>query len=386
MPITRLTLSSLLSFGPGPTTVDLGPLNVLIGPNGSGKSNLIDALSLLRAATGDLAEPFRVGGGQFRDWVWSGAGAQPGMRLGTVVSPGDSLPTIAHDIELAEHLQRPRVVSERVAWVGERATLADPEYVRSAGMSRLVFADGRTPPVRDVSENQSVLATHAVTSALPPASKLRDTYAAMRLYRGFDWGRDAKARTSQRGDLPPDFLLPTAENLAAVLSALQLEGVAFEHLKHELRRFMPDFRDLLFVNLGPQLLVYLRLDGLSAPVPLSRMSDGTLRYLSLLAVLLHPRPPGLLCIEEPETGLHPDMIADLARHLAAASERTQVVVTTHSDLLVSALSHRPDAVVVVERGPQGTELNRLEPARLAAWLEKYSLGELWLKGEIGGSR
>ena len=85
-----------------------------------------------------------------------------------------------------------------------------------------------------------------------------------------------------------------------------------------------------------------------------QMSDGMLRYICLLAVLINPAPPPLICIEEPEIGLHPDVIHIVASLLAEASTRTQLIVTTHSDILVSALSDMPEAIVVCERDIDGT--------------------------------
>jgi predicted ATPase len=105
----------------------------------------------------------------------------------------------------------------------------------------------------------------------------------------------------------------------------------------------------------------------------------------LLTILCHPSPPPLVCIEDPEIGLHPDILPRLARLLLAASERTQLVVTTHSDVLVSALSEVPEAVVVCERDDSGTRLRHLDPESLDEWLENYTLGELWRMGEVGGN-
>ena len=96
----------------------------------------------------------------------------------------------------------------------------------------------------------------------------------------------------------------------------------------------------------------------------------------MLAALLAPKSPPLLCMEEPELGLHPDALAIVVELLVEASERMQLVVTTHSDALVSALSTDPDTVVACERQGAGTSLHRLDPERLAHWLKDYQLGEL----------
>jgi predicted ATPase len=119
--------------------------------------------------------------------------------------------------------------------------------------------------------------------------------------------------------------------------------------------------------------------------PSVRLSDGTLRYLCLLAILCHPAPPPLVCIEDPEIALHPDALPRLGERLVEASQRTQLVLTTHSDVLVSALSDLPEAVIVCERDDDGSHLRRLERQPLAEWLQKYSLGELWQMGETGGN-
>jgi predicted ATPase len=94
----------------------------------------------------------------------------------------------------------------------------------------------------------------------------------------------------------------------------------------------------------------------------------------------------LICIEEPELGLHPDVLPALAELLKESAERTQLIVTTHSDILVDALTDRPEAVMVAEKTEIGTTLTRLDAGRLKPWLEKYRLGQLWTRGEIGGTR
>jgi len=103
-------------------------------------------------------------------------------------------------------------------------------------------------------------------------------------------------------------------------------------------------------------------------------------------ILCHPTPPPLICIEEPEIGLHPDVIHIIADLLVEASQRTQIIVATHSDILVSALSDIPEAVIVCERMRSGTSLSRLDPDQWRVWLEKYSLGDLWRRGDLGGAR
>jgi predicted ATPase len=140
----------------------------------------------------------------------------------------------------------------------------------------------------------------------------------------------------------------------------------------------------LTVDGGNVLLFLEESDG--REIPATRLSDGTLRYLSLLAILLHPDPPPLVAIEEPELGLHPDVIPHLAELLVSASSRMQLVVTTHSRMLVDALGDHPSTIVVCEKENGESRMERLDPDTLKTWLEKYSLGDLWSKGELGGNR
>jgi predicted ATPase len=107
--------------------------------------------------------------------------------------------------------------------------------------------------------------------------------------------------------------------------------------------------------------------------------------LTLLAVLLNPASAPLICIEEPELGLHPDTMEILASLLQEASQRTQLIITTHSDTLVSALTEDPESVLVCDYGRNGTEMTRLDPDKLKFWLEKYRLGEVWRLGKLGGN-
>ncbi len=103
-------------------------------------------------------------------------------------------------------------------------------------------------------------------------------------------------------------------------------------------------------------------------------------------MLCNPDPPPVVCIEEPEIGLHPDVIPEVAELLVEASTRSQIFVTTHSDILIDALTDTPEAVIVCEKSDGATQLARLDADELKPWLEKYRLGELWVKGEIGGNR
>jgi len=236
----------------------------------------------------------------------------------------------------------------------------------------------------ELSPEQSVLSQRKDPDQYPEITYLGSIFNEMRLYREWNLGRYTAPRLPQKADLPDDFLLEDSSNLGLVLNDLQHRPIAKQQIIEKLREFYNEAEEISTKIHGGTVQVFIHEKGLSQPIPATRLSDGTLRYLCLLTLLCHPTPPPLLCIEEPELGLHPDILPVIAKLLIEASQRTQLIITTHSDALVSALTGVPDSILVCERDDEGTHLRHLEPAKLNEWLEKYSLGELWRMGEIGG--
>ena len=185
-------------------------------------------------------------------------------------------------------------------------------------------------------------------------------------------------------NLVDDFLAEDTSNLGLVLNRLRRTPAVKKRLLEAARKLYEGLTDFDVIVEGGTIQVFLEENGIT--VPTARLSDGTLRYLCLLAILCHDDPPPLVCIEEPELGLHPDIMPTLAALLREASTRCQLIVTTHSDVLVDALTEEPESVVVCEKHEGQTQLRRLNKDDLAQWLARYSLGELWMKGELGGSR
>jgi predicted ATPase len=114
----------------------------------------------------------------------------------------------------------------------------------------------------------------------------------------------------------------------------------------------------------------------------NQMSDGTLRFVCLATLLLHPATPALIVLDEPELGLHPYAIVQLSELLRQASVRSQVLIATQSVTLMNQF--QIDDLIVVERANGASTFDRPEPDSLHAWLDEYSLGELWEKNLIGG--
>jgi predicted ATPase len=238
----------------------------------------------------------------------------------------------------------------------------------------------------EVDPQQSVLSQFRDPADHPHLTYVSDQFGKIALFRGWPFGRDTALTKPQRADLPDDFLLGDGSNLGLVLNDLQNRRTPMRLLLEKLRLLYDGVEDVTTKVQGNTIQIFFHEEGLAKPIPASRLSDGTLHFLCLLTVLLHPDPPPLICIEEPELGLHPDIIPKIAELLVAASQRTQLIVTTHSEMLISALSDLPESVVVCERDVRGTKLRRLDRENLSDWLDRYSLGDLWAKGEIGGNR
>ncbi len=173
-------------------------------------------------------------------------------------------------------------------------------------------------------------------------------------------------------------------NLGLFLNRLRRKPKAKAALLEGLRDLYDDVTDFDVIVEGGTVQVFFTEREFA--IPATRLSDGTLRYLCLLAILCDPDPPPLICIEEPELGLHPDILPKLADKLLAASKRCQLIVTTHSDILVDAMSEMPEVIVVCEKHHGATTMHRLSRDELAGWLGKCRLGSLWTQGKIGGTR
>jgi predicted ATPase len=383
-----ITLKNLLSYGSEGVTLALEPLNVLIGPNASGKSNLIDAVNLLAAAPKNLMAPFREGG-TTEDWLWKGGGGQPADLITTLAyKDSDELAYIlSFDvIDYRLRILRETIVSRE----GETFLLRNNGEVRiplsrnkKSGIHRLVPEGLRTDTI---DSQQSLLSQIRDPVNYPQLSLVGDKLGQIYFFRGWPIGRGNPLRKPQEVNLPDDFLLEDGSNLGLILNDLQNRRSTKTLILEKLRLVHAGIEDVTTKVQGGTIQIFFHEEGLDKPIPAARLSDGTLHFLCLLTILLHPDPPPLICIEEPEIGLHPDIIPKVAELLVDASKRTQLIVTTHSETLVSKLSDVPESVVICERDDQGTHLRRLEPEKLRVWLDQYALGELWRMGELGGNR
>ena len=380
MLIRRIKQTNLLSFGPDSEEIELKRLNVLIGPNGSGKSNFLEGIDILRSAPRDLVSPIRKGGG-IHDWIWRG---KPGSIavIGVIVENPQGSQPLRYQLTFAERGQRFELGSEAI----EDERIADGQiYYGQLGREVSIYKDGIRRNLRpeEVKPDQSILAQRKDPDQYPELTYLGEALSRISIYREWSLGRDSPLRLPQKADLPNDFLQEDGKNLALVLNSFQGKPAVKRRVLDALCKLYEGITDFHVKIEGSTVQLFLE-EG-DVVIPATRLSDGTLRYLCLLAILCHPQPPPLICIEEPELGLHPDILPTVSKLLLEASERSQLIVTTHSDMLVDALTNDWWSIVVCEKRDGQTVMRRLDEEKMAAWLENYRLGELWSSGEIGGN-
>ena len=397
MLINSLHLKNILSFKD--TKLELQPLNVLIGANGSGKSNLLDVIALLQAVPNDLPGFLRRNG-PTGDWIWDGAGRPEASFDPAEITAGLGPLSSSTKYELQIFIDSDRIQSltEKLGLEmgsGEkeyvspvfRASRGDVQLWSVPPFSITTERDSKSAQV-EIASDKSVLSEIRHSTEYPTLTLTARDLSAMKIYRSWYVGRNSPVRHPQRTDGDPNFLEEDFSNLALVVN--DLLGRRIEpSLNDYLKRFYESYESLHTRIFGNTVELIVNETGMTGALPASRLSDGTIRFIALLSILCHPNPPPLICIEEPEIAMHPDSQDLVVQLMKQASERTQLIVTTHSPWLIDRMSDEPDAVIVCERDrhpAKGTQFNRLSLDKLYDWLADYTLGDTWMRGAVGGVR
>ena len=343
----------------------LGALNVLIGANGSGKSNFIGAFSFLRSIRdGQLQSTVTAAGGAERivhfgskvtkevSFELGFQGQVNGYELHLAPTKDDSLYPLREVVYYWNKGQFPDGVGFHLDPRERRleAGVSEPGLTRTAGWVRKRLGGWRVYHVHDTSS----------TSPMRKTAQLDDN----------------------------EYLRADGSNLASFLFLLQEKhAAAYSLIRRTVQKVAPYFDDFR-LRPNPLQPESIKLEWRHRDSDLyfdaSTLSDGTLRFIALATLFLQPNEyqPSTILVDEPELGLHPYAIGVLASLMRQAAVKTQMVVSTQSSLLLDYVE--PTEVLVAERVGGGTQIKRLDPEPLAAWLADYSLGQLWEKNEIGG--
>ncbi|MCU1282656.1 MAG: hypothetical protein JWM53_6202 [bacterium] len=323
-------------------SLELAPLTVVAGANGSGKTNVYRALHLLHAAaTGTLAQAVAEEGG-LPSLLWAGGRAKKERarvelearwdELGYSLSVGLEPPPTKFPFD-------PHVKDERVRWEGVELCQ------RGEGSATARDADGnRVVFPFSLEHNQSILAQLVEPHRFPVLSTLRSELSGWRFYHHLRSDAEAPSRRPRLG-MRTTVLAGDGRDLAAAVATIYDIGDGARFDAHVERAF-PGSTCEVTVDDRAQFALTMRVPGVHRPLEAGELSDGTLRYLCLIAALLSPRPAPLLVLNEPETSLHSDLFAPLGELILDAATRSQLLVTTHAEPLVARLSKAREVKLV----------------------------------------
>lgn len=361
----------------------LTPLTVLLGPNGSGKSTVFDVFAFLAECfTGGLRKAWDRRG-RFRELRSRDSEGPIVIEIQYRERP--DTPLITYHLEIEEQSRGPVVAREFLRW--KRGHPAAPFHFLDYRYGKGKVISGEQPEATDQRiekplSGPDVLAVNTLgqLGENPRVIALRDFITGWHLsYLSADAARGRpEAGAEER-------LSPTGDNLPNVIQYLKEEHPErLDRVFDTLRRRIPRIEkvDSKILDDG-SLLLQVKDAPFSSPVLARFASDGTLKMLAYLTLLYDPDPPKLIGIEEPENYLHPRLLPELAEECGQATERTQLIVTTHSPFFIDPL--QPEEVRVLYRGADGyTRAKRVaDMPGIAAFLtEGATLGDLWMEGHF----
>ncbi|MFC9895986.1 AAA family ATPase [Nocardia sp. NPDC127579] len=339
--------------------VPLGRLNVVTGANGSGKSSLYRVLRLLAnfAGNGAVAALAREGG--LDSTLWAGPGRTPrnqalalrlgfaGDEFGYAADLGIPPPAgMSSDGEPTTMFDRDPEIKAEAVWAGPVLRPATLLAERGGPVVRLRDTVGAWGMVaHTLRPFDSMLAELADPQHAPDLLVLRERIRSWRFYDHLRTDADAPARLPRIGTRTL-VLAHDGADLAAAWQTIRENGDAHA-LADAVDRAFPG-SEVHIVNQDGRFELLLRQPDLLRPIGTAELSDGTLRYLLLIAALRTPRPPELLVLNEPENSLHPDLVGPLGELIAEAATDTQIVVVTHSPRLISALENTGHEINTIE--------------------------------------
>ena len=352
------TIQALENFDPR-------SLTALIGPNGAGKSNFISFFRMLSWA---LADP-----DHFPLYVSQQGGAS------TLLHDG---PAKTREIE-AELTLRTDAGENQYAFrlffaAGDSLIFADERYRFSNKISNTVAPWTETDPGHRAPQLLAMAAEDRT------ARVIRNILQKIVVYQFHNTSDTARIRGKWYID-DNRWLKEDAANIAPVLFRLrESDGRCYQRIVDTIRLILPFFSDFELEPHYNSLLLNWRERNSDQVFGVSQASDGMLRVIALIALLLQPEQdlPDVLILDEPELGLHPYAINIVGGLIRAVSTKIQVIVATQSMPLVDCFE--PEDIVIVEREDRSSAFRRLDDEALGEWLDDYSLSELWEKNVLGG--
>ena len=359
----------------------LRPMMVLIGANGVGKTSLLDAVSLISAsAAGKLNQTLSDMGGLSNILTIDRAEALS-FHIRMAVPEQNPL-----EYEVSLTPQGNAYQISRESLTQQTAEYEQPfKHIESKNNDIRYFAIEQDRPTRpDWEHNPHETSLSQVEKMFRQPEELRKILATTTKYHTLDVGPRAPVKLPQRlqpANLPGEH----GEYLVSFLYGLREEDkTAYEAIIDTLKSAFPGFQELNFPPAAAGMLAMTWKESqFTRPIYAHELSEGTLRFLWLAALLQSPALSTITMIDEPEVSLHPEMLGILADLMRETAQRTQLIVATHSDSLVRNL--KPEEVATVDLDDEGcARATWGDTLDLAHWLAEYSLDEVWRMGRMGG--
>jgi len=357
-------------------------LNVLIGANGVGKSSILDVFDLLAAsAAGRLESTITDLGGMTSLLTADGKTKDITLQLRM---GQEAVPALGYDVRLVAQGYGYIIADEVLKEFGNPPPKNPAEYIDTAGPNIRYWHDGRFVAPNWEYKHQETALSQAPKMYQEAEGFRRLVADVSEIYHSLDVSMRAPVRL-------PQILSPAqtpgtnGEDLVSCLYTIsQTAHQRFEAIEDALRAAFPTFERLDFPPVAAgRITLAWRERGFTRPFDANELSEGTLRFLWLATLLQSPGLPKVTLIDEPEVSLHPEMLRLLADLMREASERTQLIVATHSDRFVRYLD--PGELVVCDCDETGgMTVQWADGLDLKAWLEDYTLDQLWSKGILGG--
>lgn len=399
--IKSLRLINFFSFRD--ETIEFGShLSLLVGINGSGKSNMHRAFRLLRGAMDgkSLASTFKKWGG-FHAVRCQSAGVNefPGkiglsFTFDAAILSRFGFPypeDLTYEIWFSEDMPGGNLfVTEKIALVSGEITYLSRENEGSS--IAILTEDGklnfRTIREKQIPRSELFLAyVGEVDPGYLPLQVIRRAILDMQVYTHFRTDEDSALRKTFDHTSIETKLQEDGANLYAVLAGIQAKQPSnFHSILEKLNDVNSSFQQIRYVEAGAgKSRIQLEEAGLMEAVADANISDGTLRFLCYMAIFYNDNRGSLVLMDEPETGLHPDMIQVIAASMAEGFEETQFIVSTHSSDFLDMVEM--ETVRVLEKNEHNqTEVSSFTEAYFSRWYESVSAGKLWREGELGGKR
>jgi predicted ATPase len=297
VPLQQLSIEGLLSFGQK-TDFEFGRLNLLVGPNGSGKSNLLSCIRILRLAPFDIQEAFNDSG--FEEWLYKGDSSRgPSAYLEINANPIGNYERILHRFVFSLQ-QNSRVGLEEVISSSEESEQKQIYFIGSyhAGGTLTIVGTRQRRKNRDLSDAEynpfaSILSQIRDVGQYPEITHLSGLYAQFRIYSEWTFGRNSNLREATPTNRTTTILSEAMDDLALTLNGLERTSAhdAIRRLLRELKETYVDYiTRVLFGRVGLELIE----SPFEKPLPAMRLSDGTLRFLALAAILFQLQPPPVI--------------------------------------------------------------------------------------------